>query len=215
MTARRRAATPAPGATVALAAAVLVLIAVAGCDSSQVATLSDPLPVASSSDTADAANATDSNTNTGAAAAPTKPEGKAPGETVALVIERPTKDARAVARTFDDIKFPIEPDAPYDPALLTDNVTELDGKRIAIRGYILPNAQKRMREFVLVRDNQECCFGPGAALYDCILVSMEPGQLAEFSVRPVTVEGAFRIEPFEISGRTLAVFRMTATSVDR
>ena len=42
---------------------------------------------------------------------------------------------------------------------------------------------------VLVRDNLECCFGPGAALYDCVMVRMNPGKTTNFSIRPVTVEG--------------------------
>lgn len=104
---------------------------------------------------------------------------------------------RLVDKTFDDIKFDIEPDAPYDNSLLTDAIRELDGQRIRIRGYILPTARKRgLKEFVLVRDNQECCFGPGAALFDCILVNMKPNQTAEFSVRPVAVEGEFKLSEF-------------------
>ncbi|MEO0529945.1 MAG: DUF3299 domain-containing protein [Planctomycetota bacterium] len=118
-------------------------------------------------------------------------------------------------KTFDDIKFDIEPDAPFDRGMLTDTIRDLDGQRIRIRGYILPTAQKRgIKQFVLVRDNQECCFGPGAALYDCILVNMEPGESAEFSVRPVAVEGEFVVEEFYgPDDKPLAIYRMSGESV--
>jgi hypothetical protein len=79
----------------------------------------------------------------------------------------------------------------------------------------LPTAQKRgIKQFVLVRDNQECCFGPGAAIYDCILVEMQPGNTAEFSIRPVAVEGTFNIE--EIlgpDGKHLAIYHLDGESV--
>lgn len=118
-------------------------------------------------------------------------------------------------KTFDDIKFDIEPDAPFDRELLTDTIRELDGGRIRIRGYILPTAQSRgIKQFVLVRDNQECCFGPGAALYDCILVTMEPGESTEFSVRPVAVEGEFTVDEFYgPDGSPLAIYRLTGEAV--
>ncbi len=132
-------------------------------------------------------------------------------------VETPSPPESLVDRTFDDIKFDIEPDAPFDRSMLTDEIRELDGRRIRIRGYILPTEQKRgIREFVLVRDNQECCFGPGAALYDCILVKMEEGESTEFTIRPVAVEGAFRVEEFyyDEDAPPLAVFRLAGEAVE-
>lgn len=123
---------------------------------------------------------------------------------------------RVLSKTFDDIKFDIEPDAPFSRSMLTDQIEELDGRRVRIRGWILPSARRRgLRSFVLVRDNQECCFGPGAALYDCVLVTMAPGKTAEFSVKPVAVEGRFRIEEFTLGGRTMAVFQMEGERVEQ
>jgi hypothetical protein len=94
-------------------------------------------------------------------------------------------------------------------------IERLAGLRIRIRGYILPTAQKRgIKQFVLVRDNQECCFGPGAALYDCVLVYMQPGRTAEFSIRPVTVEGTFAIETYyDLDNNPRAVYRLDGGAV--
>jgi hypothetical protein len=124
--------------------------------------------------------------------------------------------ARPIDRTFDDIKFDIAPGEPFDPKMLTSEIESLAGQRIRIRGYILPTPQQRgITQFVLVRDNLECCFGPGAALYDCVLVEMQPGRTAEFTVRPVAVEGKFRIEEFTgPDNQPLAIYRIDGEVVE-
>ncbi len=111
--------------------------------------------------------------------------------------------------TFDDIKFDMDKEAEFDRAFLTDKINDLDGKRIRIRGYILPSfKQTNISKFILVRDNQECCFGPGAALCDCILVKLEKGQEIDFTVRPITVTGTFYLKEFKSGNKVLAVFRL-------
>jgi hypothetical protein len=136
--------------------------------------------------------------------------------TKSAIVEVPAVSTYLVDKTFDDIKFDIEPDAPFERSLLTPEIEALAGQRIRIRGYILPTAQKRgIKQFVLVRDNQECCFGPGAALYDCILIKMQPGKTAEFSIRPVAVAGKFEIQEFKgPDGRHLAIFQMHGEEVE-
>ena len=105
---------------------------------------------------------------------------------------------------------------PYDPSLLTDKVKQLDGKTIRIRGYILPSFQQTgIKQFVLVRDNMECCFGPGAMLHDCILVEMVAPATATFTVRPVSVEGTFSIREVKdpINGKYLAIYHLDGKEV--
>jgi hypothetical protein len=117
-------------------------------------------------------------------------------------------------KTFDDLRFDIKPGDPFHREMLTQSIETLHGQRIRIRGYILPTPQKRgIKTFVLVRDNQECCFGPGAALYDCILVEMQPGKTAEYTIRPVAVEGTFEIEEFKSGDMHLAIYHLDAESV--
>ncbi len=118
--------------------------------------------------------------------------------------------------TFDDIKFDIEKDGKFSRDMITPEIEELNKKTVRIRGYILPASvfkQSGIDEFVLVRDNMECCFGPGAALYDCIIVQMEPGKTTEFSTRPIAVRGKFEIKEFLYpdSDRHYAIYKMTAS----
>ena len=131
---------------------------------------------------------------------------------------RPATPARKGAPreiTFDDIKFDMEKGAPFTPDLLPKRVTALEETRIRIRGYILPSFQQRgITQFVLVRDNMECCFGPGAALHDCIVVRMQPGATADFSVRPVAVAGTFRLDELTgPDGKHLAIYALEGEEV--
>lgn len=118
-------------------------------------------------------------------------------------------DAEVLDLTFDDIKFEMDKEAEFEREFLTERINELDGRVIKIRGYILPSFKhSQISKFILVRDNQECCFGPGAALCDCILVSLQKGHEIEYTVRPVTVEGKFYVKEWKTGGKVLAVFRM-------
>ena len=117
--------------------------------------------------------------------------------------------------TFDGVKFPMKKGEKFKRSMLTKKIEDLDGQRVRIRGYILPSfQQKGIKQFILVRDNMECCFGPGAALYDCIVVEMAKGKSTSFTVRPVAVEGTFAIRPFKgPDGKHLALYHLTGLSV--
>ncbi len=120
--------------------------------------------------------------------------------------------------SFDDLKFDIEVGGAYDPEMLTEEIRQLDGKVVKLRGYILPSTlfrETNIDEFVLVRDNQECCFGPGAALYDCVVVNLINGVKTDFTTRPVTVTGTFHLKEYKYpddSGH-FAIFNIRGTSV--
>jgi len=131
--------------------------------------------------------------------------------------ENPEKGNAVEEATFDDLKFEMELDAQFEKSMLTPKVNELFDKRVRIRGFIYPTLKKRgIKQFVLVRDNLECCFGPGAALYDCILVHMKEGKTAEFSIRPVAVLGKFSFDEFidDFDGTTRAIYRLDGESVE-
>lgn len=117
--------------------------------------------------------------------------------------------------SFDDIAFKMEKDEPFEHSMLTEKITNYSGKLITIRGFILPSfKQNGLTEFVLVRDNMECCFGPGAALYDCVMVRMQPGKSTSFSVRPVAVQGKFMIKEWkDFDGVVRAIYHLSGESV--
>lgn len=116
--------------------------------------------------------------------------------------------------TFDYLKFKMEKTETFVRSMLTYDVERLHQKPIRIRGYFFPSFQSTLTSFVLTRDNQECCFGPGAALYDCVVVDMKPGKTAEYTTRPVVVEGTFEIRQFDDpDGKAIAIYHLDADSV--
>ena len=136
---------------------------------------------------------------------------------------RPVADprpSRTTARskgdiTFDDLKFDIEKGGAFDESMLTKEIKALHKQTVRLRGYMLPNSVYKssgIEQFVLVRDNMECCFGPGAAIYDCVLVNMEKGKTTDFTTKPIAVRGKFEIEEFKFPDGTLAaIYKMTAS----
>lgn len=191
--------------------------AAAGCEESRVpaaaqatsAASPEPAPAAevaseqpSAKDDAQAAVAV-----TGPAANETKP--------AAATTIKPAAPAGVQDITFDTIKFPLEKTEPYDRSKLTPAIEALHGRNVKLRGYILPSFQQSgITQFVLVRDNMQCCFGPGAALYDCVVVDMKPGKTTDFTVRPVAVEGTFELRDFKgPDGKYLAIYHLDGEAV--
>jgi hypothetical protein len=157
---------------------------------------------------------------TGSTTAGDRAQEEAAGAAAPVVAVKPppvaTGDGRVREITFDDLKLPLEKGEPFDRGILPPAVDALQGQRVRIRGYILPSFQQRgITQFVLVRDNMECCFGPGALLHDCVVVRMRPGKSADFSIRPVAVAGSFRIEELKgPDGKHLAVYAIDGDAVE-
>ena len=185
--------------------ATIAAIGLSGCDK-QPAASTDASQNANTSLTP--ANATNGKP------APDQP--KPPLKPGARTVVLPRAGDRPYDKTFDDLRFEIAVGQPFLPEMLPEKIEAMKDQRIRIRGFILPTPQKRgIKTFVLVRDNQQCCFGPGAALYDCILVEMETGKTAEFSILPVTVEGTFDIQEVRgPDGMHLAIYHLEAESVE-
>ena len=120
----------------------------------------------------------------------------------------------ALRITYDDFDLlrilnmnPVTPDAPeFMPKWLTD----LDGKRIRVRGFMYPPFQETgLRGFVLARDNQICCFGRNPKVYDLVAVTMRDGVTANYIAnRPFDVVGVFRIDPAEDDGKLYGLYKI-------
>jgi hypothetical protein len=138
-------------------------------------------------------------------------------DAVAAAPAEPAANKSAAARdiTFDTIKFEMKKEEPFERKMVTPTIEKLTNTKVRLRGYILPSFQQSgLTQFVLVRDNMQCCFGPGAALYDCVVVQMEPGKTTDFTSHPVAVDGVFSIQ--EIHGsenKCLAIYHLDADRV--
>lgn len=206
-------------------AMVLSLTAIcllAGCESSS------PPAVTSTPAPADVApigeNATAGDGNT---------EDAEPTEPVALVRPRVAPEEPAPKRVrprtrirsggvldivFDDLEFDLEADGDFEREMLTDEIEALDGKTIILRGFILDASifeRTGIKKFVLVRDNQECCFGPTAKVFHNVWVDLDEGKTTKFSFRPVEIKGKFSIRPWHHpdDGKCYSVYHLQAESV--
>lgn len=141
--------------------------------------------------------------------------GVAAREPEAPKVPEPVEPERTRDISFDDLKFEIDKGDAFERSMLTDKIEALDGKPIRIRGYILPSFQQTgLTQFVLVRDNLSCCFGPGAAIYDCVIVEMKPEKSTDYSLYPVAVEGSFAIrEMLDPDGKAVAVYHLDGEQV--
>ena len=189
------------------------LLGLAGCGSEQegasISTPAESAPAIPAVEDGSAKPPLDGKLGAQVQASATKPKPRPGAKTVVLS----KAGDRSYDKTFDDIRFEMQVGEKFKRSMLTKEIEALDGQRIRIRGYILPTPQRHgIQQFVLVRDNQECCFGPGAALYDCILVEMKKGNTADFTIRPIAAEGVFNIRVFEVDGKDLAIYQLDAES---
>ena len=148
-----------------------------------------------------------------------EPTASTAAPTPKIAVERTRSTAKAKGEiSFDDLAFNIEKGGRYEAKMLTESIKALDGKKVKLRGFILPSTLFResdINEFVLVRDNQECCFGPSAALFDCVVVNLVDGVKTDYTTRPVTVTGTFKLKEYKYPDDTghFAIFNLLGTEV--
>lgn len=138
-------------------------------------------------------------------------------QTTARQKDSPTKEGirKTFDLTFDDLKFEMEKGSRFDRSLLTPKINSYNNGTVRLRGYIRPSfTQTGLTKFIFVRDNKECCFGPGAAIYDCVLVRLNAGSKTNYTVRPVTIEGKFSLKEYKgPDGNVWSIYRMSDAEV--
>lgn len=81
----------------------------------------------------------------------------------------------------------------------------LNGKKVFIKGFVYPgNENTGIRQFILCRDNGDCCFGGQPPLSDMIQVTLADTQRLTFATHQFKVYGVFRIEPTATVHKDLA-----------
>lgn len=100
--------------------------------------------------------------------------------------------------------------------IVPPDVSSLEGKNVFIKGYIRPDSitvPRGIDEFLLVRDNNQCCFGDLSTIkyYDQILVKMTGDRRVDFSRGVFSIGGVLHIEPqYARPGSPKTVFTLTA-----
>lgn len=118
--------------------------------------------------------------------------------------------------TFDAVKFDMKKGDNFERKMITPAIEKLHGKKIRIGGYILPSGDNEITDgFFLTRDNAECCFGPGAIVYDRIWVELKPDVVQKYLTRSVRVTGLFEIKYMKdpIDDSYMAVYQLSDVEV--
>jgi len=107
--------------------------------------------------------------------------------------------------------FPDVEDGENIPDQIPESIKKLNGRKVSIRGFMLPVTQKdgRVTEFLLLKDQSLCCFGTMPQMNEWVHVIMTPGQSAPMVWDlPVTVFGTFEVgEVFE-NGVLMTIYRL-------
>lgn len=100
--------------------------------------------------------------------------------------------------------------------VIPPEIAELEGKKIFIKGYIRPDSitvQRGIDRFLLVRDNNQCCFGDLSKIkyYDQIMVAMVGDRRVDYSQGVFRIGGTLHIEPeYAAPGAPKPVFSLKA-----
>ena len=104
--------------------------------------------------------------------------------------------------TFDDLRLEAENREDYRPELLTDEVKALDGKMVRIKGFMSPSFKADgITKFVLM-GYQPRRFGREVP-HDYVVVKLAEGKSTKFRIKPVVVEGQFKLEELKFDGKLL------------
>lgn len=104
------------------------------------------------------------------------------------------------------------PEAPSDA--VPTSAKKLEGKQVFIKGYVLPTANgetEGIKEFTLVRDRGDCCFGGNPKLTDKVRIHLQGALELKFSTRIFRLAGTFHMRK---DGDTLTIYSLDADHLE-
>jgi hypothetical protein len=113
-----------------------------------------------------------------------------------------------------EVRERVEGAAPLEQ--IPASVKELDGKKFAIKGFMLPyrNDGENVIEFILLRNQGLCCFGTVPRMNEWIHVKMAPRTGAPYSIDiPITVFGTLAVGEEYEKNVLMSLYRMESTFV--
>jgi hypothetical protein len=168
------------------------------------------------------ATSEDSSTDTAKPEAPPdQPDaGTAPGGAADVAVTTPDDPARprtfavegpdgALRVNFDDLDLlkilNMDPVTTDCVEKMPDWLKDLSGKKVRIRGFMKPGLlSENIPQFVLVRDQGLCCFGPKGKIYHLISTTLKKGTVTDYiELRPFDVLGTFRIGVLQLDDGTI------------
>ena len=98
---------------------------------------------------------------------------------------------------FERVHYGILQPAEGSPAAsIPDSARAIDGHNVLIKGYMYPGKKQfGIRQFLLVRDQGDCCFGGDPKITDRVLVHLQDEKSMSFSSRQTKIAGTFTVRP--------------------
>lgn len=116
---------------------------------------------------------------------------------VAAVVTLATEYAAELPEGYERLGYAaLQPAEGAPPASIPDSARAMHGRTVLLKGYIYPGKQQTgLVQFLLVRDQGDCCFGGNPKITDRVLVQLADPAGIDFSPRLTKVAGRFRVEP--------------------
>ncbi|MFM9058151.1 MAG: hypothetical protein ACKOSQ_03310 [Planctomycetaceae bacterium] len=98
---------------------------------------------------------------------------------------------------FERLSYALLQPAEGDPPdAVPVTATALDGRDVLLKGYMYPGSrQEGIVQFLLVRDQGDCCFGGNPKVTDRVNVLLADPRGIDFTPRLVKIAGRFRVRP--------------------
>jgi len=105
--------------------------------------------------------------------------------------------ARELPPGFERLSYAQLQPAEGDPPLAVPQAAlALDGRDVLLKGYMYPGKQQLgISQFLLVRDQGDCCFGGNPKITDRVLVQLTDASGITFTPRLVKIAGRFAVRP--------------------
>ncbi len=94
--------------------------------------------------------------------------------------------------SFSDLRNNKKTNLPY-----SEKAKEFDGQKVFIKGYVRPPSgkKKRLKNFIMVGDFGDCCFGGNPKITEVIAVKISSDDTVDYSYGLRRIGGTFRLNP--------------------
>jgi len=105
--------------------------------------------------------------------------------------------ARELPPGFERLNYlALQPGEGEPENMIPESAVKMNGRNVLLKGYMYPGKQQQgIRQFLLVRDQGDCCFGGNPKMTDRVLVQMADKQTTEYTPRLRKIAGRFSIRP--------------------
>lgn len=97
---------------------------------------------------------------------------------------------------------------------MPDTVKALDGKKVAMIGFMLPiDEVTNIRHFLLVQSLWSCCYGTPPDIHGIVRIEMPKDRPIDYSFEPLLITGTLRIGATMEGGYCIDIYQLHADSV--